>query len=152
MNKSPDLRFELGAYEMTDACRLASILIELASESAPAVSRKAIAERWAERYPRHQSQKGSRNVRGRISNVMRRLKVAGMVTTSEGTVEVISFERLIISAQNLPLLEDENGVALDPAQWRKRPVAPPHLRAVQNSFELKRLEAAKSLESEEREQ
>lgn len=139
MGQAGNPRYELRAYEDTDAYRAASILQDLVdSTGSSAVSRDDVANRWAERYPRHAAQTGSKAIRRRMSGALDLLRVAGIVRYHATTVTVINPGLLEMSAGNLEILEDRQGVAVRPGRWTRRPAAPDHLLAVQEPLEQRR--------------
>lgn len=133
-----NLRYELRAFEDKDACRTAALIVALAGEPPAPVSRSAIAMRWAQIYPRHATLTGRRNIRSRIKDGLNKLAVAGVVRRGDGLVYVIDAGRLAMSAGNLRILVDDDGAAIPPAQWVRRPAAPLHLHHVQQPLETHR--------------
>ena len=141
MEQNP--RYELHAYESTDACRLAFVLQELMADAGGRTrfTRDEVVAHWAKRYPRHAAQSGSRSIRSRIGKFLSTFKVAGMVQADDDSITVVNPERLAMSARNLAIVEDSQGMAKEPADWERRPEAPEHLHAVQAPLEVSRLEA-----------
>lgn len=138
-----NLRYELRAYEDTNACRLASILLKLTSKGRQVVTRDEVATHWAERYPRHAAQSGRRSVRSRLSDALTLLKVAEIAQPDGPNIVVVHAARLKQSADNLQIVEDEEGMAVRPGLWSRRPSVPLHLQAVQASLEAQRLDSTK---------
>lgn len=141
MKRNP--RYELRAYESADACRLASIILGLMAGAAGRTrfTRDEVAAVWAKRYPRHAAQSGSRSIRSRIGKFLSTFKVAGMVQVNGDDITVVNPARVAMSARNLAIVEDSQGMAKEPADWERRPEAPEHLHAVQAPLEVSRLEA-----------
>jgi len=139
---SVNLRYELRAYESTDACRLAWFLGQLTADPGQLVARDKVANLWAERYPRHQEQTGNNNVRGRISGALSLLKIAVIARPEEpSNIVVVDPVRLNMAAGNLTIVEDSEGRAIRPGLWSGRPLAPPHLHEVQALLEQARQSA-----------
>lgn len=125
--KEPNLRYELRAYEDTDACRLAAIITDLGADT---VDRSDVRTRWVERYPRHVKKTGRQRLGNRISGALTMLSVAGIVRVHDDAVTVLDRQRLAMSAANLAIVQDAEGVALRPSAWAEQPQVPEHLRAV----------------------
>lgn len=134
---SPNLDYQLRAYQTADACRWASIIQELAADSR--VSRDDLVARWAQRYPRHVQLTGRYNIRSRIKKMMPLLKVAGIVATEvTGVVGVDAADTIVlnpaylaIAASNLAIVEDSDGANVVPGSWPSCPNVPEYLRATQ---------------------
>lgn len=141
-----NLRKELRAYELANACRLASVLLELTTGSVSSVTRDEVAARWAERYPWHATQ-GGRSIRNRISNVIGLLREAQMVTTQGDSIVIVSELRLRVSASNLSVVVDGDGASIRPALWRRRPAAPNYLWELQQELEQGRTAAQAGLQA-----
>ncbi|HSE61185.1 MAG TPA: hypothetical protein VLA88_02735 [Candidatus Saccharimonadales bacterium] len=136
------LRFELRAYEDKNACRLASILQEMAAGPSAAFSRPDLASMWAARYPRHAVQTGKNSIRNRISRAAGMLAAAEIVEITDNKALVIrNPERLALAAANLDIVQDDKGVAIRPLLWARRPAVPAHLRVLQDALEKERLRA-----------
>ncbi|HEU5121525.1 MAG TPA: hypothetical protein VFT59_01665 [Candidatus Saccharimonadales bacterium] len=137
MREASNLRFELRAYTEPDPCRLASILLETGSPA----SRDAVADRWAEHYPRHATQTGDRSIRKRITKSLAVMKAAGIAQSVETTtIVVLNAGLLHMAVRNLEIVEDSEGIAVRPGLWSRRPEMPAYLcrcRSIWNSESLK---------------
>ena len=141
MSEKRNLRYELRAYESAGCCRLASFILRLMPPDT--VDRDAVADLWAEQYPRHTTLSGKNNVRGRISSALTLLKTAGIAQPVEGqAIEVVSHEHLRLVAGNLAIVEDAQGIAVPPSLWSERPLVPDYLQEVQAALEQQRQQAA----------
>lgn len=128
-------RYELRAYEDTDACRLAAILTELTTRQKPTATRDALATRWAQRYPHHLAATNAKTIRNRIRKALSLLKIAGIAEPHDDGITIINVQRLTLSAQNLKIVQDHQGIAIRPGLWTRRPAAPAHLHHVQQLLE-----------------
>lgn len=135
MSKTPNLRFELRAYEDTDCCRLANFILGLTTEPPLPVKRDQVISLWREGYPRHAEITGRRSVPRRVGDALWTLKVAEIARVIDHEIEVVNLEYLQMSAGNLAIVEDAEGVAVPPGRWTERPVVPPHLLATQRILE-----------------
>jgi hypothetical protein len=143
MGKELNLQYELRAYEDKDACRLAAILW-LGHEFFQSVSRAQLAENWASLYPRHAGKTGKYSIASRVSGAIRLLRVAGIVRDDGQNVHITNVERLKMSAQNLLLIMNRDGIALPPSKWTGRPKVPSHLLSTQEPIEAARRACRKS--------
>jgi hypothetical protein len=131
-------RYQLRAYEHTNACRAAFLIRWLArpegGDPTPLLDRKQLIKAWGSRYPRHQSSTGRSRIPARIGRALNALAAAGIIDVDPGRVRVLSPTLLAMSADNLAIVEGPDGVALPPASWRQRPACPPGLLAVQDAL------------------
>lgn len=146
MSPTPNPRFELRAYEHTNSCRLAAILRELASRFGTVVPREAVKARWAELSPRHADQTGSKSITNRLSNGLTLLKVAGIAHGDGPNIVVTNQVLLEMAANNLAIVQDNEGVAIRPGLWERRPEVPEHLLPVQSALEQERTGATTTSE------
>jgi len=121
-------RFLLRAYEYSNSCRLAAILVEL---GAGTVERAAVIERWRALHPQHLLGTGKNSIRGRITKSLSLMRAAGIVEADETIIKVLDADKLAIAAGNLPLVVDANDVALKPSEWTTRPAVPEELLEIQ---------------------
>jgi len=139
MTEPLNLRHELNAYCSPNACRLAEILRELCwAASIDAVSRDHVIARWTMLYPRHVTQTSRRSIRNRITRGLTLLKVAGIAEGQGGQIILLSGERLVMSADNLQIVQDDQGIAIRPGLWAGQPKVPPHLQDISDELEESR--------------
>ena len=134
-----NLRHELNAYCNTNACRLATILLELcAQQETNFVSRDDVAARWAELYPRHATQTGKNAIRHRMVSGLSLLKAAGLAVGDGADIVIRHGEFLWISARNLSIVQDAEGVARRPALWPRPLDVPDYLAPIASELEESR--------------
>lgn len=110
MTEPLNLRHELRAYHNPNACCLAAILRELCwNASVDSILRDNIVARWGRLYPQHIAQTGRRTIRNRIVNGLSQLKIAGIAQAQGHRIAVLSGERLVISADNLRIVQGNQG-------------------------------------------
>lgn len=123
-----NLQFELTAYERADCVRAAMLI-----GADDTLTRAALRERWAARYPQHAPMTGRRSIATRVTDALWRLKVAGMIATSEDgqDVEVTGRALLEMSARNTGIVLNGDGGSEEPRNWQRRPEVPQHLLDIQ---------------------
>lgn len=139
MTEPLNLRHELRAYHSPNACCLAAILRELCwNAGVDSILRDNIVARWGRLYPQHIPQTGRRTIRNRIVNRLSQLKIAGTAQAQEHRIAVLSGERLVISVDNLRIVQGNQGTHIPPHLWARQPGVPPHLQAVSDQLEESR--------------
>lgn len=129
-------RFRLRAYAQADSVRLALIF-----EGADQLTRDEMISAWAERWPRHAAPDAARNLRRRVSTALNVIVAAGLVVRVGDGARVADRENLAMAASNADVVMDEDGVAVRPGLWTRRPTVPADLVHVQEALESQRAAA-----------
>lgn len=129
----------LRAYEQVDACRLAAIILELVQQRpSRAIRLPELHRAWASRYPGHVAfTTGTTSIKSRISINLAVLRGAGILSRYNG-INVADHEKLAMAAGNLRIVQGDNGVAVPPLAWARRPIAPPEFVTLQAELEIER--------------
>jgi hypothetical protein len=139
VSEPSNLRYELRAYEGTDACRMASIIASLTSQANPTVTREELFRQWSLRYPQHAAQTKHRTIRSRMRKALQLLRIASIVRMNGDTFTIVDRPLLMMSAGNRHIIEDDNGESIRMRDWAQRPAAPPHLHPVQEALKARQL-------------
>lgn len=125
-------RYLLRAYETPDSARLAHLLIGM---RAPTVTRDRVVDEWTTRRP---ADAARRSIRKRVNYGAHLLSVIQAIHREGHLITVVDRDRLAMVARNLEVLENQEGYALPPSQWLRRPEAPADLRDIQDELERTR--------------
>jgi hypothetical protein len=140
----------LNAYSNPDACRLAEILRELCwAANIDAIPRNHVVARWTVLHPRHVTQTSRRSIHSRVTRGLSLLKTAGIAEGQDGQIVLLNSDRLLLSAGNLSIVQDDQGIAIRPGLWTRRPSVPSHLQAISDKLEESRQASIASTDSEE---
>lgn len=118
------------AYELANACRVASLLVTGTDGGATGASmtRRELVEMWAHAHPMHALGRGTKSIRARLARTLAVMEGAGMVLRgSRGLVVVDDPMRLAMAAGNLRIVQDAHGNQIPRGQWRELPAVPDEL-------------------------
>ncbi len=116
-------RVLLAPYWRTNAVRLALILQEVGADTVP---RPVVRQRWAELWPHHIRRD---RIIHKISDALRNLGRAGLITWDASTITVVDRARVAIAASNADAVMDDAGHSVRTP--RRLPTVPAELAAFQ---------------------